>query len=390
LEKRQLKILMISSLPMDLSQIKGGVESAVINLLTGLSKLNIAVQVVNYSSSSNSKINTNFSKNIAIQYIPAGIIKNYIYDYLIRGRRSIKKIINTYQPDIIHVQGTGPQLLLLKYSKYKNIVVTQHGIMQEEKKYQIGLKDTLRFHVKSIIETIYLRKVENIIFISDYNKNLYKDANLKFTTNIYNAINSDFFHKNKSQKALNKILYVGAINKRKGLINVLKALNMLKLRGMYYKLEIIGDFTDKGYEDLIKNYLESSIIIDDIIFHGWQPPRNIIQIMQKNSLFILPSYQETLPVSIAEAMAAGLVVIANDVGGVSEMLIEKHSGFLYTNNNLEELIKILANLYNNPVLVNDISINAQLHAKKHFHHDVVALQTVEFYQKINDDFQSSN
>lgn len=377
-----LKVLMVSSLPVDFSQIRGGVESAVINLLTGLSKLKINIHVISLPTNHKYQVTKKFSENISIHYMPAGFMKNNLYDYLIHGRRETKYLIDSFQPDIIHIQGTGPQLMLLKHKNINNIIVTQHGIMKEEIKYQIGLKKTIQFFLKSIIETAYLPKLKNIIFISDYNKKFVALNLLKNSIKIPNAINYNYFKTIQSKFVLNKIIYVGAINKRKGLINILEALQLLKNRNITFDLDIIGGFTSNIYKDFINNYLNSHTIQANINFHGWQSHDYISNIMKLNCIFVLPSYQETLPVSIAEAMAAGLVVIANDVGGISEMFIDKYSGFLYKKNNINELVKILEKLYNNSTLINDISLNAKTYAKKLYSPDNVAQCTLDFYTKV--------
>ena len=274
-------------------------------------------------------------------------------------------------------------MLLLNKKELKNAIVTQHGIMKEERKHQIGIKKSLKFFLKSVIETKYLPMVKNIIFISDYSKIFSTTDGLINSTKIPNAINDEFFHLDRLKINLNKIIYVGAINKRKGLINILTALQILKNRGKNFNLDIIGDFTDSAYEALIKNYLNSHSISDNVTSYGWQPPNSIIDIMKDNSLFILASYQETLPVSIAEAMAAGLVVIANDVGGISEMFIDNQSGFLFKNNNINDLVQILEKLYNNSNMVDEISKNANSFAKIHYKLDTIAQQTFNFYTRVS-------
>lgn len=376
---------MISNLPVDITQIRGGVDSAVINLLTGLSEFNISMQVICFPADLKAEISTKFSKNISIHYLPAGTVKNTLYNYLVYGRRKIKITINSFKPDIIHVQGTGPQLMLLKHKDYTNIIVTQHGIMKEEKKYQIGLKNNVKFGFKSIVESIYLIKIKNLIFISKYNKNLLHHNQIEILTNtenIPNPINSHFFDVQSDTQRLNRIIFIGAINKRKGLINLLKAINSLKRKNIIYHLDVIGGYTNNSYKDLIDKYLSTNSIDSNIKFHGWQSQKYIRKMMAANTIFVLPSYQETLPVSIAEAMAAGLVVVANDTGGISEMLADNKTGFIYRNNNIEELSNILEKLHNNKKLIQLISKNAKLQAKQIYSPNNVARFTFDFYKKV--------
>jgi glycosyltransferase involved in cell wall biosynthesis len=380
-----LKVLMISNLPVNINQIRGGVDSAVINLLTGLSKLNIRLDVISFPANVQIKITTKFSKNISIHYIPTEILKNTLYNYLVYGRRTIKTIIDSFEPDIIHIQGTGPQLMLLKHKDHNNIVVTQHGIMKEEKKYQIGLKNKLKFGFKSIVESLYFTKIKNLIFISKYNKNLLHHNQIKMLTNtenIPNPINSKFFDVKSGAKRLNRIIFIGALNKRKGLINLLKAINLLTNKGVDFHLDVIGGYTNNSYKNIIDNYLSTNSIDSNIKFHGWQSQEYIRKMMSVNTIFVLPSYQETLPVSIAEAMAAGLVVIANNTGGIAEMIADNKTGFIFSDNNIDELSIILEKLYSNKKLIQLISKNAKLHAKQVYSSNNVAKTTYDFYQKV--------
>lgn len=379
------KVLMISNLPTNLSQIRGGVESAVINLLTGLSKLSIKIQVVCLHTNLKYLVIKKFSENISIHYLPTGFIKNNLYDYLIYDKRETKNIINSFQPDIIHIQGTGPHLMLLKHRNINNIIVTQHGIMKEEKKHQLGLKNKIKFGFKSIIESIYFKKIKNIIFISNYNKNLLNNNQLKKilnSKNIPNPINSLFFSFQKDKRNVNRIIYIGSINKRKGLINLLKAIQILKNKNIHFHLDVIGGYTSNSYQNLINIYLSSNFIKPNIKFHGWQSQEYIGKMMTENNIFVLPSYQETLPISIAEAMAAGLVVVANNIGGISEMIINNKTGFLYKDNDFKELSYILEKLYNNRKLSQLVSSNAKFHAKQLYSPEIVAKSTYKFYQKV--------
>ncbi len=380
-----LKVLMLSNLPIDFSQIRGGVESAVINLLTGLSELRINIRVISLSAGLKDKVTKRFSENVSIHYIPDRFIKNILFDYLIHGRREIKNIIDSFQPDIIHIQGTGPQLMLLKHKNANNIIVTQHGIMKEEKKYQLGLKNKIKFGFKSIIESIYLKRIKSLIFISNYNKNILTNKQLKNilnTKNIPNPINPIFFNFQNGTKKANRIIYIGAINKRKGLINLLKAIQILKKKNIDFHLDVIGGYTNNSYQNLINTYLSSHFIKPNIKFHGWKSQKYIRKIMTENTIFALPSYQETLPVSIAEAMATGLVVVANNVGGISEMIINDKTGFLYGDNDIKELSYILEKLHYDKKLIQLVSSNAKLYAKQLYCPEYVAKSTYNFYQKV--------
>ena len=69
--------------------------------------------------------------------------------------------------------------------------------------------------------------------------------------------------------------------------------------------------------------------------------------MNTTDIFILPSLREGLPTVVIEAMSYGLPVIATDVGGTSELLINGETGFLIKPSDVDSLIKKLSILIEN-------------------------------------------
>ncbi len=375
-----MKILYVTSLPFELSKIKGGVDSSIIGLMEGLKETENEIIVISFRSEIRVRKNLQFSDNIKIIYIPTAIKKTYILDYLYFGRIKLNKLIKEYNPDIIHYIGTGPHILYFN-SNYKNKTVgTQHGILKEELKNQKSLKKRIQFYIKYKIEKKFIKNFKNFTFISKYNKNLFEKNNFQKSKIISNSVNSIFY--NDLINYQNKIYFVGALNQRKGLIVLLKALDNLKLKNREYQLDIIGDFTESKYKEEITGFLNQKEIKENISFHGWKSPEEVKEISSQNSIFILPSYQETLPISICEAMAASKVVIGTMVGGVSEMIKHNKNGFLFQPGNIEELEEILDHLYDNDSLKKEIAQNAYNHALENYKPKSVALKTITFYDKV--------
>jgi glycosyltransferase involved in cell wall biosynthesis len=71
---------------------------------------------------------------------------------------------------------------------------------------------------------------------------------------------------------------------------------------------------------------------------------DIPEILAQTDVFVLASRTETLPISILEAMRAGLPVIASDVGGVSEEVIDGETGILVTQGSVDEMTAALTKL----------------------------------------------
>lgn len=112
-----------------------------------------------------------------------------------------------------------------------------------------------------------------------------------------------------------QLLYVGRLDPVKGveyLLESFKSLNENK-----YELVLVGDGTNRRkYEKMAKKLG----IDQDVVFEGWE--NNVTPFYENSDIFVLPSISEGQPTVLLEAQAAGLPVIATNVGGVNEIIIE--------------------------------------------------------------------
>ena len=77
---------------------------------------------------------------------------------------------------------------------------------------------------------------------------------------------------------------------------------------------------------------------------------DVADILGESQIFVLSTYSEGLPISIMEAMRAGLPVIATDVGGISEEVEHRHNGFLVPAHDAPALAEALRELLRSPDL----------------------------------------
>jgi len=378
---RKIKVIMVGGIPVDFQSVKGGVEAVILNLLAGFSNIDdVEVTHVAFDKDCKQGRIVNFSKNVKVHFVPYQS-RFPLLDYLI-NQKILRKIIRDAQPDIIHIQESEPHLLrFLNYPK-KNIVVTQHGIMEEELKYAKGVKDKLKFLFKTFIEQFIFPRFKNVIFISNYNQRLFHSKLSHFKI-IYNPVNSIYFSERPGiARKQNSIIYVGVINRRKNIKIILEAFHQLNQVGITYHLHVVGGYKEQAFESEVLKWVSQYNLMQQITFHGWLKPIEILKVYDQCDFFVLPSRQETLPMSIAEAMALGKTVIASDVGAVSEMFQHKVTGFLFKRDDLHELVEVLKGRS----VTADLSRNEEIRnvAKEKFEPNEVARQTVNFYRTVID------
>jgi len=248
-------------------------------------------------------------------------------------------------------------------------------------------KRKILFKIKEKVEDYYLNKIKNIIFISEYNKGIYfekngdsDDVNSELIVNPVNEI----FYQNTAvleSQVPNEMYFVGEIKKRKGLHILIKALHLLDKKGIDSKLHVIGGYKEMEYKKEIDDLISSLNISEKVIFGGWKNQSEVLSYAQNIPVFVLPSFQETLPLSIAEAMTQGKIVVATDICGIPEMIKNHESGYLFPKGDSEKLAEVLAHIFQNPDKRKVVSDNAKL-ASKRFQPETVIERTINFYERI--------
>ena len=102
-------------------------------------------------------------------------------------------------------------------------------------------------------------------------------------------------------------------------------------------------------KNLTKNFIKKKFGISvekNVLTLGER--EDIINILNGTDIFVLTSRTEGLPNVIMEAMAAGKSVVATNVGGVPELVVDGETGYLVPSNNVEELSKAINKLLDNP------------------------------------------
>lgn len=150
------------------------------------------------------------------------------------------------------------------------------------------------------------------------------------------------------------LLFVGSLDKRKGILDLLKVLIELQEESSFM-LHICGQITDSSLENDFNNYLEK--LKGRVIVHGYVSGEKKQKIFENADILILPSYGEGMPIVIMEAIATGTAIISTTVGAIPE-IVKESNGILNEPGDLKGIKKALQLLINNRKLLEEIkSIN---------------------------------
>ena len=144
----------------------------------------------------------------------------------------------------------------------------------------------------------------------------------------------------------NLILFLGRLAPEKGVFDLLEAVSQLRAAIPDVRLVCAGE----GNRAAVASYAERLGIGDAVKFTGWVGPSGKRALLEQAAAFALPSYSEGLPVSLLEAMAAGVPVVASPVGGIPEVVVDNVTGLLAAPGDVGTLTRLLRKLLMNRTL----------------------------------------
>lgn len=152
------------------------------------------------------------------------------------------------------------------------------------------------------------------------------------------------------------VLFLGRVGNRKGTFDLIQAFSRLPLHQRNsLRLLIGGDGDlDKG-----KALVEQLQLVDRVSFLGWVDDNQRNALLAKADIFVLPSYNEALPMALLEAMAWGVPVITCPVGGIPDVVIANKNGLLVPPGDVQQLSEAMQSLVNTPSWRQKLGLEAQ-------------------------------
>jgi len=143
-----------------------------------------------------------------------------------------------------------------------------------------------------------------------------------------------------------RVVYLGHFLKLKGIYDLVEAIPKIRAQAPDIKFLLCGLHQVEQVRELCQRRGAMPVIerLGPISFaERWTVLRNA-------DIFVLPSYEEGLPVTVLEAMAVGLPIIATPVGGIPQVVKDEVNGFLIQPGDIEALVERVLRLAKDPAL----------------------------------------
>lgn len=289
----------------------------------------------------------------------------------------IKKIIKTWKPDLIHAHYASSYGLIGVLLNFHPLIISVWGtdILEFPK---------LSFFSKSLLKLI-LSKSDKLLSTSSYmaaEASAY--TNKKFVITPF-GVDTQLFQKTKVKSLFDdNSVVIGTVKnleKVYGIDTLLKSFQLLKVRNnsISLKLLIVGSGT---YEKDLRQLATDLKIEDDTVFTGMIANDKVHEYYSMMNAAVFLSNRESFGVSILEAQSCNIPVVASNVGGFREIIVNNETGVLVPPNDYESAADAIEKIIFNAEFSQNITANARkiVTEKFNFHNSVY--QMIDIYNNL--------
>ena len=277
--------------------------------------------------------------------------------------RTVKRILDDFQPDIIHDQTPGPvALAVFRYAKKRDIplVSTDHAY-PDNLTQQLKLPHVAKKPINSMMNKYFVSFLKRSEYatmpteqaVADLIPQKRKPFKVPVEA-LSNGIDLSRFAKGRANKEIydeykipkNKpiVLYIGRVDPEKSLDILMKAFIKAHEKVPDAHLVVVGDGSARSK---LEGIIEKAGLNKNAHFLGRVVGDNLPQLYRTGTVFAITSKTETQSIVLMEAMASGLPCIAVDAGAVHELVKNNKNGYLVEADDItavaNSLVKILTN-----------------------------------------------
>lgn len=184
------------------------------------------------------------------------------------------------------------------------------------------------------------------------------------------------------QERVPRVLFVGGLTERKGVLDLLAASGELIAEGTAHELVLVGGVPDEGEEAHRVVTQALAVSGGHVRSLGTTEPRAMAAHYAEADVFCLPSWWEAAPLTVLEAMASGLPVVASDVGDVSRVILEGRTGLVVPAGDRDALRVALGELLRDLGLRATMGVAARARAVEQFDHRITLAALSGVYDEV--------
>ena len=175
-----------------------------------------------------------------------------------------------------------------------------------------------------------------------------------------------------------RVVYLGNLSEAKGALAIMDIAR--KTTGIEFRLFGSGS---SSFEHQLKTRISEDGLQAIVHLEGAQPVERARAALAENDVYLMPSATEGFPISVIEAMAAGLPVIASPAGAIPDMIDEPEGGRLVQHNDVDGFVTALTALRDDPEVAEKMGRYNHSKAVRRYDYQVVTRELCDLYAAVS-------
>ena len=303
----------------------------------------------------------------------------------------LPKIIRKHKIQLIHAQGRLFPISWLTTIMNK-FVLKRPMFVNVQGRLELGISGIIEnVFDKIVTKHVYQKYLNKIICVSESLKERLLKLDIKEnkltvipngvdTSEFQNLPHANFFNNYlDGKKDYKKVIFVGRLDAQKGVEYLIRAIPYVIKNYQKVHFFILGN---GNLEFMLKNLAAELDILKNITFLDMIPLENMPEFYSSADIFCLPSIHEGFPLSIAEALSIGLVIVASATEGIPEAITENINGYLASPRNISQLSqKLIKALTLNAEKIKVIQGNNIKLARSKYSLENIVKDIIDIYQE---------
>lgn len=181
-------------------------------------------------------------------------------------------------------------------------------------------------------------------------------------------------------RGLITIILAGRMLWDKGIGELVEAAKILYFKGSKFRIVLVGKPDKENPKTISKGILQGWH--DEGVVEWWGYQENMVDVLSKAHIAVLPSYREGVPKFLIEAAACGRPIVATDVPGCREIVRDGQNGLLVPSHDAKSLADALEILINDSDLRKSMGERGREIVEEEFSEEIVVSKTMELYRKL--------
>ncbi len=269
---------------------------------------------------------------------------------------AFRRVLREFEPDVVHAHNrfffTSALAALYSVRADYRLVTTLH--LGDVGRIS-GLGGLAASAYEETVGRFVVSRSDHVVCVSRAVEAIARSLGATRTAVVRNAVDVDTFSPTPTDGK--RLLYVGRLVRNNGVQDLLAALPGVLDAHPDATVDLVGSgpLGDRTRASIRERGLSSAVTVHDYV-------DDIAGMYDRATVFCRPSYSEGLPLTLLEAMAAGVAPVVTDVAGVPEVVTDWETGILLQPGEPESIRRAVVELFDDDPLREELSRNARAYA----------------------------